>query len=96
MDPEVRTYLIAAGLVVVAILGLVVVWKVAASFVRLFFWMVLLGLLLVAGGWLLSKQGLMPIPASGSPSVPTSTNRPAGSTSTNRPAAWGPSSLSVA
>lgn len=96
MDPEVRTYLIAAGLVVVALLGLVVVWKVAASFVRLFFWMVLLGLLLAAGWWLLSKQGLMPVPASVSPSVPTPTNRPAGSNPTNRPAASGPSSLRVA
>ncbi len=89
MDPEVRTYLIAAGLVVVALLGLVVVWKVAASFVRLFFWMALLGLLLAAGWWLLFKQGLVPGPAS----VPT---RPAIPTSTNRPAALGPSSFRVA
>ncbi len=96
MDPEIRTYLIAAGLVVVAVLGLVVVWKVAASFVRLFFWMVLLGLLFAAGWWLLSKQGLMPVPTSVSPSVPTPTNRPAGSNPTNRPAASGPSSLRVA
>ena len=93
MDPEVRTYLIAAGLVLVALLGLVVVWKVAASFVRLFFWMVLLGLVLAAGGWLLSKQGLMPFPAPVPPSVPP---LPAGPTSTNRPAASGPSSLRVA
>ncbi len=89
MDPEVRTYLIAAGLVVVALLGLVVVWKVAASFVRLFFWMALLGLLLAAGWWLLFKQGLVPGPAS----APT---LPAIPTSTNRPAALGPSSLRVA
>lgn len=96
MDPEVRTYLIAAGLVVVAVLGLVVVWKVAASFMRLFFWMVLLGVLLTTGWWLLSKQGLVPVPTSVSPPMPTSTNRPAVPPPTNRPTASRPVPARVA
>jgi hypothetical protein len=81
MDPEVRTYLIAAGLVVVALLGLVVVWKVAASFLRLFFWILILGFLLAAGWWLLYRQGLVPAPGWGSPSAPApgATPQPAAS-----------------
>lgn len=81
MDPEARTYLIAAGLVVVALLGLVVVWKIAASFFRLFFWIIALGLLLAAGWWLLYRQGLVPAPdwtvPTGPP--PSSTHRPSAS-----------------
>lgn len=85
MDPEVRTYLIAAGLVVVALLGLVVVWKVAASFLRLSFWILILGLLLTAGWWLLSRQGLMPTPGRGSPSAPVPGTNPPPAASIPRP-----------
>ena len=70
MEPEARTYLIAAGLVVVALLGLIVVWKIAASFFRLFFWIVVLGLLLAAGWWLLYRQGLVPAPGWSLPTEP--------------------------
>lgn len=78
MDPEARTYLIAAGLIVVALLGLVVVWKIAASFFRLFFWIVVLGLLLAAGWWLLYRQGLVPAPGWNLPADPAtdSNHRP--------------------
>ena len=81
MDPEARTYLIAAGLVVVALLGLVVIWKIAASFFRLFFWIVALGLLLAAGWWLLHRQGLVPAPGWSPPAgpAPGSTHQPSAS-----------------
>ena len=74
-------YLIAAGLVVVALLGLVVVWKIAASFFRLFFWIVALGLLLVAGWWLLHRQGLASAPGWSPPAgpAPGSTQQPSAS-----------------
>ncbi|HAB14902.1 MAG TPA: hypothetical protein DCE44_00480 [Verrucomicrobiales bacterium] len=55
-------YLIAAGLVVVAMIGLVVIWKVTKSLVRLLFWFVALLAVAIAAWWLLGKFGILAPP----------------------------------
>lgn len=63
MDPQVHSAAVAAGLVVAGLLGLVVVWKITKSLVKLLLWLAVL--LLLAGGtvWLLGEAGVMPRPA---------------------------------
>ena len=63
MSTDLQSYGIAAGLVVVTLFGLVVVWKVTKSLFKLVFWIVAALLILVAGWWLLVQQGILP-PAS--------------------------------
>lgn len=55
-------YLIAAGLVVVAMIGLVVIWKVTKSLVRLLFWVAALLAVAAAAWWLLWKFGILAPP----------------------------------
>ncbi|MBN8249148.1 MAG: hypothetical protein J0L84_17100 [Verrucomicrobia bacterium] len=45
---------------VVALLGLLVVWKVTKSLVSLLFWIAAAGLIALAAWWLLSRQGILP------------------------------------
>jgi hypothetical protein len=53
---------IAAGLVIVAIFGLVVVWNLTKSLVKLLLCVAALAVLGFAGWWLLAKQGMVPPP----------------------------------
>lgn len=62
MSSTVQGYLISAGLVVVAVIGLVVVWKVTKSLLRLAFWFAALVAVLIAGWWLLGKFGILAPP----------------------------------
>jgi hypothetical protein len=56
----VQNYGVAAGLVVVGLIGLYIAWKLTKSAVKLIFWFALLVLLLAAAGWLLEKGGFLP------------------------------------
>lgn len=60
MIADLQSFGIAAGLVVVALFGLVVVWKVTKSMVTLLFWLVAAVLIAAAAWWLLAKQGILP------------------------------------
>ncbi len=60
MSADVQNYAIAAGLVVVALCGLVVVWKVTKSLLTLVFWIVAALLIGGAAWWLLAMQGILP------------------------------------
>lgn len=60
MRHETQAFLIAAGLVVIALLGLVVVWKVTKSLIKLIFWLAALLILAAGGWWLLGKFGILP------------------------------------
>lgn len=63
MGAEVQSFAVAAGLVVVALLGLVVVWKVTKSLVSLLFWIAAAVAIALAAWWLLARQGIVaPIP----------------------------------
>ncbi len=59
-DPQVRSFLVAAGLVVAAVVGLVVFWKVTQSLLKLFFWAAVLALIAAAIAWLLAHEGIIP------------------------------------
>ena len=60
MSVDAQSFGIAAGLVVVALFGLVVVWKVTKSLLTLAFWMAAALVIAVAAWWLLAKQGILP------------------------------------
>ena len=60
MNPDLQSIGVAVGLVVVALLGLVIVWKVTQSLVKLLFWMAAAALVLLAAWWLLARQGILP------------------------------------
>lgn len=60
MSVDAQSFGIAAGLVVVALVGLVVVWKVTKSLFTLAFWMAAALVIAVAAWWLLAKQGILP------------------------------------
>ncbi|MFO1461794.1 MAG: hypothetical protein U1G08_20640 [Verrucomicrobiota bacterium] len=60
MNPDLQSFGVAVGLVVVALLGLVIVWKVTQSLVKLLFWMAAAVLVLLAAWWLLARQGILP------------------------------------
>ncbi len=47
-------------MVVVALFGLVVIWKVTKSMVTLMFWLVAGVFIAAAAWWLLAKQGILP------------------------------------
>ena len=59
-DPQVHSFLIAAGLVVVGLLGVVVVWKITKSLFKLAFWFVALGAVAALAWWLLAREGILP------------------------------------
>ncbi len=62
MNHEAKAYLLAAGLVVVALCGLVVVWKVTKSLLSLLFWFASLVVLAFGAWWLLAQFGILPPP----------------------------------
>lgn len=59
-DPQVRSFLVAAGLVVAAVVGVVVFWKVTQSLLKLFFWAAVLAVVAAAVAWLLAHEGIIP------------------------------------
>jgi len=60
MGADPQSIAVAVGLVVVALLGLVVVWKVTKSLVTLAFWIAAAAAIALAAWWLLSRQGILP------------------------------------
>lgn len=52
-------YGISAGLVVVGLIAIYVIWKVTKSAFKLFFWLALMAGLLAAATWLLNKAGII-------------------------------------
>lgn len=63
MEPQVQTFAVAAGLVLLGLLGLVVVWKITKSLLKLAFWLVALLLLGAGTVWLLGEAQIIPRPA---------------------------------
>jgi len=63
MDPQVQNAAVAVGLVILGLLGLVVIWKITKSVLKLMFW--LAALVLLSGGalWLLGEAQIIPRPA---------------------------------
>ena len=73
---EGHSFLIAAGLVVIGLLGIVVVWKITQSLFKLAFWFLALGVVAAAVWWLLAREGILPPlpqmePAKPAPAVQT-------------------------
>lgn len=60
MGADLQSIAVAVGLVVVALLGLVVVWKVTKSLVSLLFWIAAAAVIALAAWWLLARQGILP------------------------------------
>jgi hypothetical protein len=56
----VQNYGVAAGLVVIGLIGLYIVWKLTKSAIKLIFWFALLVGILAAAVWLLEKGGFLP------------------------------------
>jgi hypothetical protein len=63
MEPQVQNFAVATGLVVLGLLGLVVVWKITKSLLKLAFWLVALLALGAGALWLLREAGVIPRPA---------------------------------
>lgn len=63
MEPQVQNFAVAAGLVVLGLLGLVVIWKITKSLLKLVFWLVALLVLGAGVLWLLGESGVIPRPA---------------------------------
>jgi predicted PurR-regulated permease PerM len=59
-DPQFRSFLVAAGLVVAAVVGLVVFWKITQSLLKLCFWAAVLAVIVAALAWLLAHEGILP------------------------------------
>lgn len=59
-NPQAQSILIAAGLVVIGLLGIVVVWKITKSLFKLAFWFLALGVVTAAAWWLLAREGIVP------------------------------------
>ena len=59
-DPQVQSYLVAAGLVVAGIFGVVAVWKLTKSLLKLVFWFLALVAVATVVWWLLEREGLAP------------------------------------
>ena len=79
MEPQVQTFAVAASLVVLGLLGLVVVWKITKSLLKLAFWLAALVALGAGAVWLLAESGVLPKPATWFQSPP-----PAGAPAANR------------
>jgi predicted PurR-regulated permease PerM len=69
-DPQLRSFLVAAGLVVAAVVVLVVFWKITQSLLKLCFWAAVLAVIVAAIAWLLAHEGIIP---SWAPSAPFKT-----------------------
>lgn len=63
MEPQVQNFAVAAGLVVLGLLGLVVIWKITKSLLKLVFWLVALLALGAGALWLLGEAGVIPRPS---------------------------------
>jgi len=63
MDPQVQNAAVAVGLVVLGLLGLVVIWKITKSALKLMFWLAALVLLSAGVLWLLGEAQIIPRPA---------------------------------
>ena len=61
-DPQTQSYLVALGLVVVGLFGVVVVWKIAKSLFKLVFWLAALLAVITLAWWLLAREGIVPSP----------------------------------
>ncbi len=60
--PQTQSFLVAVGLVIVGLLGLVVVWKITKSLFKLAFWLAALSAVAALAWWLLAKEGVLPAP----------------------------------
>ncbi|MCW5556896.1 MAG: hypothetical protein KIT22_03510 [Verrucomicrobiae bacterium] len=60
MGADAQSFAIAAGLVVAALLGLVVAWKLTKSLVSLLFWIAAAVVIALAAWWLLARLGILP------------------------------------
>lgn len=58
--PPAQSILVAAGLVVVGLLGIVVAWKITKSLFKLAFWSLAMGAVAFAAWWLLAREGILP------------------------------------
>ena len=74
-DPQVRSFLVAAGLVVAAVVGLVVFWKITKSLLKLFFWAAVMAVIVAAIAWLLAHEGIIPSWGPPAPVKSTPVNR---------------------
>lgn len=77
-NPQFQSFLVAAGLVVVGLFGVVVAWKITKSLFKLAFWFLALVVVIVTAWWLLAREGLLPtLPLQETPrpapAVPTQT-----------------------
>ncbi len=59
-DPQLRSFLVAAGLVVAAVVLLVAFWKITQSLLKLCFWAAVLAVIVAAIAWLLAHEGIIP------------------------------------
>ena len=59
-NPQAQSFLIAVGLVIVGIFGVVVVWKITKSLFKLAFWLAALAAVALLAWWLLAKEGVLP------------------------------------
>ncbi len=76
-DPQVRSFLVAAGLVVAAVVGLVVFWKITKSLLKLLFWAAVLVVIVAGIAWLLAQEGIIPSWAPPAPVKSAPVNRTA-------------------
>jgi len=74
-DPQVRSFLVAAGLVVAAVVGLVVFWKITKSLLKLCFWAAVFAVIVAAIAWLLAHEGIIPSWAPPTPVKPAPVHR---------------------
>jgi|688.fasta_scaffold691286_1 hypothetical protein len=63
MDPQVQNAAVAVGLVILGLLGLVVIWKITKSVLKLMFWLIVLLVLGAGTVWLLGEAQIIPRPA---------------------------------
>lgn len=63
MDPQVQNAAVAVGLVILGLVGLVVIWKITQSLIKLLLWLVALLLLGAGVVWLLGEADAIPRPA---------------------------------
>lgn len=74
-DSQFRSFLVAAGLVVAAVVLLVAFWKITQSLLKLCFWAAVLAVIVAAIAWLLAHEGSIPSWAPPAPVKTTPVNR---------------------
>lgn len=60
--PQTQSFLVAVGLVLLGLFGLVVAWKITKSLFKLAFWLAALSAVAALAWWLLAKEGVLPQP----------------------------------